>query len=128
MSLKVFYDGKCGLCSKEISYYQKIAIKDVFNWIDLNKMSPSDLREEEISLCDGLKLLHAKDENGFMHLGVDAFIKIWERLNYWRILAKFVSLPIIKNISNFLYLYFANWRFNRLDHCRILVKNSKKTR
>ena len=31
----VYFDGKCGLCSKEIRYYQKIAPKGVFEWQDI---------------------------------------------------------------------------------------------
>ena len=27
---KVFYDGKCGLCSKEINYYKKISPDNIF--------------------------------------------------------------------------------------------------
>ena len=33
--IKIFYDGKCGLCSKEINYYIKIAPKNVFDWFDI---------------------------------------------------------------------------------------------
>ena len=29
--ITVFYDGKCGLCSKEIKYYRRIAISGVFD-------------------------------------------------------------------------------------------------
>ena len=28
--IKVFYDGKCGLCSKEINHYRKIAGAGIF--------------------------------------------------------------------------------------------------
>ena len=28
--IKVLYDGKCGLCNKEISYYKKIANNKIF--------------------------------------------------------------------------------------------------
>ena len=30
---KVFYDGKCGLCSKEINYYKRIAPKNLIGVI-----------------------------------------------------------------------------------------------
>ena len=30
-----FFDGKCGLCSKEISYYQGIAPVGIFVWKDI---------------------------------------------------------------------------------------------
>ena len=33
---KVFYDGKCGLCSKEINYYKKVAPKNMVGWMRSN--------------------------------------------------------------------------------------------
>ena len=111
--ITVFYDGKCGLCSKEINYYRKIAPNDIFDWQDITK-SADALKKEGISLTEGLKLLHAKDEKGLMHVGVDAFILIWMQLRQWRFLATFVRLPAIHQIANIAYTVFANWRFKRL--------------
>ena len=92
--ITVFYDGKCGLCSKEVSHYRKIAPAGVFDWQDITE-SAEDLNKEGISLSEGLKLLHAKDKSGQMHVGVDAFILIWKQLKRWRVLAFLVGLPII---------------------------------
>jgi predicted DCC family thiol-disulfide oxidoreductase YuxK len=33
--ISVFYDGKCGMCRKEITHYKRIAPENVFNWIDI---------------------------------------------------------------------------------------------
>jgi predicted DCC family thiol-disulfide oxidoreductase YuxK len=118
----VFYDGKCGLCSKEINYYRKVAPDGVFDWQDITE-SADDLKKEDISLSEGLKLLHAKDINGKMHVGVDAFILIWKHLRRWKILAAIISLPLIHPTINFIYKQFANWRFKRLAHCQLAVKN-----
>ena len=35
--ITVFYDGKCGLCSKEINHYKKIAPQGIFNWQDITE-------------------------------------------------------------------------------------------
>jgi len=122
--IKVFYDGKCGLCLKEINYYRKIAPVGVFDWQDITE-SDDDLKKEGVSLSEGLKLLHAKDEQGLVHIGVDAFILIWKQLKWWHILAVFVGLPIIYQITSALYRYFANWRFKRLKHCQLAEKQDK---
>ena len=37
--IKVFFDGSCKVCSKEISYYNKHDKNNKFNWIDLNSRS-----------------------------------------------------------------------------------------
>lgn len=119
--ITVFFDGKCGLCSKEINYYRKIAPDGIFIWQDITK-SADDLKASGISLSQGLRLLHAKDIDGKFYVGVDAFILIWKQLKRWRLLAIFVSLPIIKQIINFAYKIFANWRFKRLKHCQLAEK------
>ena len=43
--IKVLYDGKCGLCNKEISYYKKIANNNKFKWLDIanNPKTPYDI-------------------------------------------------------------------------------------
>ena len=124
--ITVFYDGKCGLCSKEINYYRKIAPSGIFDWQDITE-SADDLNKEGISLSEGLKLLHAKDNNDNMHVGVDAFILIWKQLRYWRVLAILVSLPLIKQIANLLYKAFARWRFKKLAHCQLAATNEGKS-
>ena len=120
--IKVFYDGKCNLCSKEINYYIKIAPSGIFDWQDVNLMN-DEFVNTGIKISDALKILHVIDVNDKLHLGVDAFIVIWNNLTYWKILARVLSIPIIRKVANIAYKVFANWRFNRLNHC-ILSKNN----
>ncbi len=124
--ISVFFDGKCNLCSKEINYYQRIAPKNTFNWVDITK-TPGELDKFEIKLSDGLRLMHVADSNGNISTGVDAFIIMWKQIKYWKILGLFVSLPIVKQIANLLYQYFADWRFNRYEHCLIAQENEKRS-
>ncbi|MEM8844286.1 MAG: DUF393 domain-containing protein [Pseudomonadota bacterium] len=118
--IQVYYDGKCGLCSKEINHYRKIAPAGVFDWKDVTQPQyAAELKEEGISLSDGLRSLHAKDVTNTLHRGVDAFILIWNNLGRWKILGFIVSLPIIKQCARLIYRKFANWRFARLEHCQL---------
>ncbi len=119
--IKVFYDGKCALCSKEINHYRKIAPSGIFDWQDITE-SADEIKKEGISLAEGLKQLHAQDEEGMIQVGVDAFILIWKQLKLWRVLADFVGLPIIKPMANILYRYFAKRRFQQLKHCQLAEK------
>lgn len=116
--ITVFYDGKCGLCRKEIHYYQSIAPEGVLTWQDITE-SPDELAAAGITLAQGLKRLHAKDSDGTLHIGVNAFILIWQQLKGWRRLAAFASLPVIRQLFDVAYRAFANWRFKRLKHCRL---------
>ena len=124
--ITVFYDGKCGLCSKEINHYRKIAPSGIFNWQDITE-SADELKKAGISLSEGLRLLHAKDNVGQTHIGVDAFILIWKQLQRWHVLAVLVELPIIRQITNMAYRVFANWRFKRLKHCQLAAKQEQES-
>ena len=124
--ISVFFDGKCNLCSKEINYYRRIAPKNTFNWVDITK-NPDELDRFEIKLSDGLRLMHVADSRGNIFTGVDAFIIMWKQIKYWKFLGLFVSLPIVKQIANLLYQYFADWRFNRYEHCLIAQENEKRS-
>ena len=97
----------------------------MFNWQDITK-SADRLNEEGITLVEGLKLLHAKEDNGKIHVGVDAFILIWKQLKRWRILAVLISLPVVRQSANLVYRMFASWRFKRLAHCHLAEKNEVK--
>ncbi len=125
--ITVFYDGKCGLCSKEITYYRKIAPNNIFDWQDII-VSVDELKKANISLTEGLKLLHAKDDDGQIYIGIDAFILIWKQLKGWSILAALIRLPIIRQIANAAYLIFASWRFKRLKHCQLAAKHDTSSK
>ena len=92
--IKVFYDGKCGLCSKEINYYKSIAPKSNFEWHDVAS-NPKKLKEIHVSQYDALMYLHATDQKSNLKIGVDAFILIWGNLKYWKILSVLVRARFI---------------------------------
>lgn len=121
MKIKVYYDGKCGLCSKEILYYMNIDKEDKFTWIDVTEQY-DELAKIGISLSSALMYLHVIDYDGRLKTGVDAFFLIWKNLPGWRCLGFLINLPIIKSIARFVYKIFAQWRFNRLSHCQTLTK------
>lgn len=116
--ITVFYDGKCGLCTREINYYRKIAPSGVFDWRDITEHI-GDLEKHGISHVQALKQMRALDADGQWHAGADAFILIWRQLSKWRVLAAIVALPGIRQIANLVYRLWAAWRFTRLTHCQL---------
>ena len=122
--LTVYYDGKCGLCRREIEYYKRVAPADRFVWLDI-ATDPAGLADLGITQSDALRRLHARDASGTMFVGVAAFIAIWQGLNYWRYLAMIVNLPLLKPLAAFAYDRFADYRFSRLTHCQIAFRNAK---
>jgi predicted DCC family thiol-disulfide oxidoreductase YuxK len=122
--ITVFYDGKCHLCRREIDYYRAIAPMNRFIWEDITTLN-SGFKQLHIPLVEGLRKLHALDDAGVVHTGVDAFILMWRQFKYWNILARIVSLPGIYGLSKIAYHYFALWRFKRLKHCQMISKDDK---
>jgi predicted DCC family thiol-disulfide oxidoreductase YuxK len=122
--LTVYYDGKCGLCRREIEYYKRVAPADRFVWLDI-AADPASLADLDISQADALRRLHARDASGVVYVGVAAFITIWQGLNYWRYLAMIVNLPLLKPLAAFTYDRFADYRFSRLTHCQLAARTAK---
>ena len=60
---RVYYDGQCGLCRREIDYYKKIAPDALFEWIDVTR-DASSLDALGVSYVQALKLLHVVDAQG----------------------------------------------------------------
>ena len=118
--ITVYFDGKCGLCSKEIRYYQKIAPDGVFIWHDI-ATSPAPLATHGISQEAALRRLHATDSHDTLHIGVNAFILIWQQLRWWSLLAFFMRLPLIRHLASIGYNWFADYRFTKLPHCQIFL-------
>ena len=122
--LTVYYDGKCGLCRREIEYYKRVAPADRFLWCDIAH-DPTSLADINISQADALRRLHARDSTGALYVGVAAFIAIWQRLSCWRYLALIIKLPLLQPLAAFLYNRFADYRFSRLTHCQIASRAAK---
>jgi predicted DCC family thiol-disulfide oxidoreductase YuxK len=123
--ITVFYDGKCGLCRREIDHYKRVAPEAVFHWVDIT-IDAAELEKLGISYADGLRVLHARDSDGKIHRGIDAFILIWQQMPRWRLLARIIALPIIRMVANKAYDGFAVWRFERLNHCQLAVQIKEK--
>ena len=119
--ITVYYDGKCGLCSKEIQYYQRISPKDRFIWLDIASQ-PHHLDKVHLTQEQALRRLHVNSPKAGLVQGVEAFCVIWRELPAWRWLALLVSLPVIKQLATIAYNQFADYRFGKLAHCQIASK------
>ena len=122
--LTVYYDGKCGLCRREIEYYKRIAPRDIFLWQDIAN-DPAGLADLDVSQEEALRRLHARDAAGNVYVGVAAFIAIWQGLNYWRYLALICKMPLLNALVSFVYNRFADYRFSRLAHCQLASRTAK---
>ncbi len=118
--ITVFFDGKCGLCSREIRHYQKVAPSGRFHWVDIAS-DPESLKSIGISQRAALKYLHVQSADGAIHKGVDAFLIIWAGLPRWQMLVRIIGFPGCYKVAVRLYGWFAKRRFERLDHCQVVT-------
>lgn len=121
--VKVYYDGQCSLCQREINFYKKIQPEGVFEWVDLTAY-PTALEDYGVSLANALMHLHVTNRQGDLQKGLDSFVTIWQNLGgKWRWLAWWANLPGVRHLGYLAYNAFAKWRFNRLGHCQLAIKH-----
>ncbi|WP_417687422.1 thiol-disulfide oxidoreductase DCC family protein [Roseibium sp.] len=121
--ISVFYDGKCGMCSREINYFRKRHPREPIMWHDIAR-HPESLDGTGISQADALMFMRVKDQSGEMKSGVDAFIVLWAQFTGWRVLAFLLARQPIKALAGKLYAVFAARRFAAYPHCRLAAKDS----
>jgi len=99
---KLYYDGKCSLCKKEITLLNKLKNSNL-ELIDIWSV------EIEIPRNDLLQILHLQTKEGSWKKGLEANIAAWQFTPIgllWRPL----QWPIIRVISNAVYLFWAKKR------------------
>lgn len=121
--LKVFYDGACGVCSREIRHYRTIADDRILfvNIADPGFRAERYGKSEE----DFQKELHLLDANGQFFTGVEAFRRLWDALPspFYPLLSATVGLPVINFASRVSYAIFARYRHllgsDKADSCSL---------
>ena len=98
--------------------YQRIAEPDIFLWSDVTV--DDSFKKYNFTRAEALKHIHTL-QDGKIYKGIDAFILIWLHLRGFKYLGKFTDLPFIKPLASTSYNLFAEWRFKRLDHCKIVT-------
>lgn len=108
-SIKVYYDGLCVVCSAEINHYKKMKRRQSIEFIDITTPVFDPLTEG----LDPQKIhreLHAKDSEGQLHIGVDAFILIWSALDKLNWLSKAAQNKVINKLLQANYSLFVKIR------------------
>ena len=107
--VKVYYDGLCQLCSREINTYRNAKGAERIAFIDITDESFNP-KIEGLDPKRIHQVMHVKDSSGKIMTGVDAFITIWRTLPNYNWLARIVDQSPIKNIAKIGYVGFAKVR------------------
>ena len=102
--LRVFFDGACPLCRKEISLYQSADHAKAIDWHDVS----SAQREEMLPLPRQTLLarFHVQTPDGQLVSGALGFIAMWRQLPKWNRLATICSLPGLPPLLELAYRGF----------------------
>lgn len=110
--LRVFYDGSCIVCAKEIEHYLRKDHGGKLVAIDIS--SPDfDPMPCQISLADFMHQLHAIDQDGQIFKGVDSFWAIWQAFpssTIYGLMGRIIQLPLVNRIARIGYWLFARVR------------------
>ncbi len=106
---KIFYDGMCHVCSREIEHYRRRRGAESLRFVDITADGFNPLHEGlDPSVIH--RVMHVKLEDGSVKTGVDAFIEIWKRLPGYHWLAKAAQAKILKKVLEFGYWAFVQIR------------------
>jgi predicted DCC family thiol-disulfide oxidoreductase YuxK len=77
--LTVYYDGQCPLCVREISLYRRLDRKGAIQWHDVSQ-GVGDLACDAVTQKEALDRIHAREADGTILTGAQAFVAMWQRL------------------------------------------------
>ena len=100
--IKVFYDGSCKICKKEINFYSKIDKNNSFRWINIHDEN-KEINRIGLTKTELMSVLHVQKKNGSIIKGVDAFKVLWAELKYFKILSYLLKFKVVKFFANLLY-------------------------
>lgn len=122
--LSVFYDGRCGVCDREIAFYRRHAPADAVLWLDIWQQE-TELLAAGLTQAQCLKKLHLLDEGRQLHTGVDAFILLWQTVPKLRGLAKLARWAPFRSLLTLGYRLFLIW-YQAQPHVQACLLADKK--
>ena len=109
---RVFYDGGCPLCRREIEHYRRIDRQQRLVWVDITRQSDA-LRRNGLSYGEAMARFHVLDSSGRWHTGAHGFAELWSHLPYFRWLARATRGLGLLVPLDYLYRHFTRWRASR---------------
>ena len=109
MNVKVYYDGLCHLCSREIEHYRRQGGSESLQFVDITS-SDFDALREGLDPYRVHREMHVRAQDGSLKTGIDAFIEIWEHLPRYRWAAGAARRKLLKTVLDLLYRAFARLR------------------
>jgi predicted DCC family thiol-disulfide oxidoreductase YuxK len=107
--LKVFFDGGCRVCDREISIYQKSVAAHRIEFIDITGTN-FNANLEGLDSKKVHEIFHVKNNRGQIFEGVLGFREIWKTLPEWGWAYRLTRPIWIQGIMNVGYRFFLRIR------------------
>ncbi len=110
--LKVFYDGSCSVCAKEMGVYRHKEQGGRLIFVDIS-LPDFDPTPYGITLPEFMYEMHAIDQSGAVYRGVEAFRAIWRAFpasTLYGVLGWLVTVPGVNLLARLAYRSFARIR------------------
>lgn len=107
----LYYDGRCGLCRREIHWLQ--ARTSRLRFYNIHEL-PSDFHGPSVEQL--LAQLHLEQANGQWLIGLEAMVAAWQH-SRWGWLMRPLLWPGLHGLATRAYAAWARQRFNRLGYC-----------
>jgi predicted DCC family thiol-disulfide oxidoreductase YuxK len=96
LKTKVYFDGLCKVCSKEINHYKEQVGASQIEFIDICSVA-FNASQENLDPLQIHKIMHVRRLDGTLATRVDAFIEIWSILPKYKWLAKMAQQKLVKS-------------------------------
>jgi predicted DCC family thiol-disulfide oxidoreductase YuxK len=99
-----FFNARCPVCSAGVAHIRRLTgvPGDDRLWVDITAQ-PVALQHRGVTVEAVKKRLHVIDREGVLRIGIPAFAALWDEVPRYRGLARFVRLPMVREISAVLY-------------------------
>lgn len=104
LSLTVWYDGDCPICSREISWLKRQTDASV-SYVDLTTATRLPLERSAL-----MRRFHAQEHDGPLLSGIDAFEALWHRSKFLKPLSFAARIPVFRWILERSYERFLRFR------------------
>ena len=110
--IRVFYDGSCSLCAREVERYGRMDRDGRLILVDITAAG-FDPVPYGITLAEFMYQMHVIDQSGAVFRGVEAFRAIWQAFPHSTLLGLsgvLISLPVANRLACICYRLFARIR------------------
>ena len=101
-ALRVFYDGVCPLCRREIGWYQSKRGADAIAWIDVSGDADVDV-PDGLTRKDLMLRFTVQRNDGETARGAAGFVAVWRALPGTALVARVLDNPVVVWIGEQLY-------------------------